>query len=162
MVPEYLSDGFAALTGMTLEEAWALYRTDALAGVHPEDLAQVDAQMTAYMASRASQCELVYRLKRGGGGYLWVQNTLTLIQNEGGESRVYAVYRDLTEEREEQERVRQQYKEMIVQHYRAQEAGCLALLARIDEVHGMLLAMQRILEGRTLDNVTADHDAGLR
>lgn len=48
------------------------------------------------------------------------------------------------------------------QHYRAQEAGCLALLARIDEVHGMLLAMQRILEGRTLDNVTADHDAGLR
>lgn len=149
MVPEYLSDGFAALTGMTLEEAWALYRTDALAGVHPEDLAQVDAQMTAYMASRASQCELVYRLKRGGGGYLWVQNTLTLIQNEGGESRVYAVYRDLTEEREEQERVRQQYKEMIVQHYRAQDPNALIvghcnitqnrILEIIDHTHSDLL-----------------------
>lgn len=35
-----------------------------------------------------------------------MKNNLTLIQNEGGERRVYAVYHDVTREREEQERLR--------------------------------------------------------
>jgi hypothetical protein len=33
MTPEFLSDGFAAMTGMTLEDAWRMYRHDAMAGV---------------------------------------------------------------------------------------------------------------------------------
>ena len=37
IVPEFISDGFAAMTGMTLEQAYALYGSDAGAGVHPED-----------------------------------------------------------------------------------------------------------------------------
>ena len=35
IVPEFISDGFAAMTGMTLEQAYALYGSDAGAGVHP-------------------------------------------------------------------------------------------------------------------------------
>lgn len=126
MVPEYLSDGFAAMTGMSLEEAWRLYRQDAMAGVHPDDLETVNAQMAAYIASGDSHCEIVYRLKKGPHAYVWVKNTLSLIQNEGGENRVYAVYRDITKDLAEQERVRQQYKDLIVQHY--QNPGPNALI----------------------------------
>lgn len=61
---------------------------------------------------------LWYRLRKGDDGYIWVKNTLTMIQNEGGDSRVYAVYHDMTKEREEQERIRQQYNDLILQHYR--------------------------------------------
>ncbi len=119
MIPEFLSDGFAAMTGMTLEEAWRLYREDAMAGVHPDDQEYVNKQMAAYIESGENHSELVYRLKKGNGGdYVWIKNNLSLIQSESGEHRVYAVYRDMTKEREEQERMRQQYKELIMQHYR--------------------------------------------
>lgn len=118
LVPEYLSDGFAAMTGMTIAEAWQLYREDALNGVHPEDREVVSHDMAAYVASHQNHCEMIYRLRKGNGDYFWVKNTLSLIQNEGGDSRVYAVYHDLTREREEQARLRRQYNELILQHYR--------------------------------------------
>ena len=119
LVPEFLSEGFAAITGMTMDEAWALYQRNAMDGVHPNDRERVNKQMADYVASGESQCELVYRLRKGKHGYLWVKNTLTMIQNEGGERRVYAVYHDMTRERAEQEQIRKQYKELILQHYRA-------------------------------------------
>ncbi len=125
--PEFLSDGFAAMTGMTLERAWELYSEDAMAGVHPDDRSTVDRQMDEYIASGEDHCEIVYRLKRGDGSYVWVKNTLSLIQNEGGESRVYAVYQDVTKEREEQERIRRQYRELIMQHYHTQDPNALIM-----------------------------------
>lgn len=125
--PEFLSDGFAAMTGMPLEQAWELYRGDAMAGVHPDDRRSVNRQMEAYIASGEDHCEIVYRLKRGDGSYAWVKNALSLIQNEGGESRVYAVYQDVTKEREEQERIRRQYRELIMQHYRTQDPNVLVM-----------------------------------
>lgn len=126
-LPEYLSDGFAALTGMTPEEAWRLYREDAMAGVHPEDREQVGRQMEEYIRSGESRCELTYRLRRGEDGYVWVKNTLSLILSEGGGRRVYAVYHDMTREREEQERVRSQYRELILQHYRTPGPNALVV-----------------------------------
>lgn len=127
MVPEFLSDGFASMTGMELEEAWRLYRQDAMTGVHPEDRQSVNEQMDDYIASGENHCEIVYRLKKGKEGYLWVKNTLSLIENEGGERRVYAVYHDVSKEREEQERIRQQYKDMILQHYSAPDPNTLIM-----------------------------------
>lgn len=127
MAPEFLSEGFAGMTGMTLEEAWDLYREDATAGVHPEDCESTAAQMDAYIQSGASQCELVYRLLKGDGGYVWVKNTLSLIESEGGERRVYAVYHDMTAERQEQARIRQQYQDLILQHYRTPEPNALVI-----------------------------------
>ena len=127
MVPEFLSDGFAAMTGMSLQAAWKLYRQDAMAGVHPDDLNWVRQQMDAYIAGGDSTCEIIYRLQRGDGGYNWVKNNLTMIQNEEGESRVYAVYNDITREREEQERVRQQYNRLIMQHYRTPGPNALII-----------------------------------
>lgn len=127
MTPEYLSDGFATMTSMTLEEAWALYSRDAMAGVYPDDWDHVREQMDAYIASGENHWEIVYRLKKGGGGYLWVKNTLSMIQNEEGEQRVYAFYHDMTREREEQERIRKQYNELILQHYRVPDPNAVVV-----------------------------------
>lgn len=117
MAPEYLSDGFAEMTGMRPEEAWQVYRQDILAGVHAQDREAVKAQMDAFIVGGASREEFVYRLKKGANGYVWVKNTVSLIQS-GAQSRFYAVYQDITKERLEQERVRRQYQELILKHYR--------------------------------------------
>ncbi|PWM36211.1 MAG: PAS domain S-box protein [Clostridiales bacterium] len=148
-VPEFLSDGFAALTGMTLPEAWDLYRQDAMAGVHPDDRESVNGQMAAYIAGGESRCEIIYRLKKGDGSYVWVKNTLSIIQSEGGESRVYAVYHDMTRELEEKEQLRQQYNDLILQHYRMPGPNALVvghcnitrnqILEIIDHTHSGLL-----------------------
>lgn len=118
MQPEFLSDGFAAMTGMTMEEAWELYSGDAMAGVHPSDMQHVKEEMDRFVASGENQCEIIYRLKKGDGSYLWVKNTLTVIQSEGGENKVYAGYHDMTREMEERELLRRQYNDLIIQHYR--------------------------------------------
>ena len=127
MLPEFLSEGFAAMTEMTLDEAWDLYRRDAMEGVHPDDQDYVNTKMAEYIAGRESHCEIVYRLQKGSGGYVWVKNSLSLIQSEAGEIRVYSVYHDMTREREEQSRLRQQYKDLIMQHYQAQGPNALIL-----------------------------------
>ena len=67
MVPEFVSEGFAELTRMSQEEISDLYSEDAMAGVNAQDLEQVNARLTEFIESGASQCELVYRLKRGDG-----------------------------------------------------------------------------------------------
>lgn len=125
MTPEFLSDGFAAMTGMTLQEAWDMYREDAMAGIHPDDRIYVCQQMNAYIAGGEGHCEIVYRLRKGDGSYLWVKNSLTLIEYEDGERRVYSVYQDMTNEKEEQNRIRQQYKDLILQHYHTQDPNAL-------------------------------------
>ena len=118
MIPEFLSEGFAEMTKMTREQAWEIYRKDAMAGVHPEDRAFVDEQMEAYLAVGKGHCEMVYRLQAGDGGYVWVKNTLSLIKSVNGEQRVYAGYHDMTREREEKAQIRKQYNDLILQHYR--------------------------------------------
>lgn len=65
MIPEFLSDGFAALTDMPLDKAWELYKEDAMVGVHPEDRDYVNKRMNDYIKSGDSHCEIVYRLKKG-------------------------------------------------------------------------------------------------
>lgn len=117
MVPEFLSEGFAVMTGMTLEAAWKLYQEDAMLGVHPCDQGWLSQRMADFVAGGESRIDLVYRLLKGDGSYVWVKNTLTMIQSEGGEKRLYASYHDMTAEREEQEKLRKQYNEMILQHY---------------------------------------------
>lgn len=49
---------------------------------------------------------------------MWVKTTFSIIQNKEGAGRIYAVYHDMTKEREEQEKLRQQFNDLIVQHYR--------------------------------------------
>ena len=70
------------------------------------------------MAAGDGPCEIVYRLKTGGGNYVWVKNTLSLVKSANGEKRIYAGFHDMTKEREEKAQIRKQYNDLILQHYR--------------------------------------------
>ena len=118
-MPEFLSDGFADMTGMPLGQVWELYRKDAMTGVHPDDQEKLAEELNRYFSGNKETTELVYRLRKGEQGYIWVKNALTVMRDENGSKRVYCVYRDITGELEEQEQIRRQYNERLAQHYRA-------------------------------------------
>lgn len=121
ITPEYLSTGFADMTHTSLDQAWATYRQDALGGVHPDDVERIKAELEEAFTNIDRHYELTYRLLDGTGGYIWVRNTLTMLPDEDGGLRQYCYLRDITKEREEQERTRAQYKKLILRHY--QEPG---------------------------------------
>ena len=117
MVPEFLSDGFAEMVEMSPEAAWELYQKDALAGVHPEDRERLKEQLNRCISERQEHYEIVYRLRKGKQGYLWVKASFSVILSEGGDTRVYVDYHDVTTERENARMLRQQYQEQLLQHY---------------------------------------------
>lgn len=115
--PEYLSDGFAEMLHMSIEDAWDIYEKDALSGVHPDDKAVVRQSLETCISEKRERYELQYRLKRAGDEYIWVNAKFSVIPCDGGDVRVYADYHDITAERKMQEQLRQQYREQINQHY---------------------------------------------
>ena len=106
ITPEYLSSGFADMTHTSLDQAWETYRKDALGGVHPDDVERIKTELEEAFANIDRHHELTYRLLDGTGGYIWVSNTLTMLPDEDGGLRQYCYIRDITKEREEQERTR--------------------------------------------------------
>lgn len=127
IIPEYISEGLAATTEMPLEDTWELYRRDALTGVHPDDLERVRRQLDAYFVSGKSQWEIEYRLLKGSGDYVWVKNTLSLIEHEGGEKKIYSIFNDMTKEREERARVRKNYNDLLLKHYQKPDPNTLVI-----------------------------------
>ncbi len=115
--PEFLSDGFADMVGMPMDQVWALYRENALSGVHPEVREYVKESLDRCITEKCERTDLQYRLRKGDGSYIWVSVKFSVIQSDGGEARVYADYNDITEEKKAQERERQQYREQIFRHY---------------------------------------------
>lgn len=124
--PEYLSDGFAEMVNMPKEEVWAIYQDNALSGVHPDDRDYVRINLDQCIREKRERYELQCRLKTGNGSYIWVNAKFSVIQCDGGDSRVYADYHDITAEKKMQEQLRQQYHKQILQHY--QSAGPDALI----------------------------------
>ena len=114
---EYLSNGFADMVDMPMEQAWALYQDSALSGVHPEDRDYVKENLDRCITEKCERTDLQYRLRKGDGSYIWVSVKFSVIQSDGGEARVYADYNDITEEKKAQERERQRYGEQIFRHY---------------------------------------------
>ncbi len=127
MKPEYISDGFAELSGMPLDRVWQICKEDVMAGVHPEDRKKVGERMAEYIRNDENYCEMVYRLRRGDDSYVWIKNTLSLIRGSSGEKRIYAGYHDITKEREEQEQLRRKYNDLIMQHYRRPDPDALII-----------------------------------
>ena len=115
--PEFISEGFASLIGMSRQEAWKLYGTDAMFGVHPDDKEKLQRKLNDFFGGTEETISLVYRLSYGNDGYITVKNNFTLMQSEDGVKRGYAVYQDMTQELKERERLRQQYQERMIQHY---------------------------------------------
>ncbi len=117
-VPEYFSDGYAQLSGMTMDELWRDYGLDGMGGVHPDDIRQLEEELEAFIAGGEDYREFIYRIKKGDGSYIWIKNSASMIQRADGEFIIYASCHDMTRERERQQQIRRQYKELILQHYR--------------------------------------------
>lgn len=124
-VPEYISDGFAAITHMTIEELEQLYGEDFLAGIHPGDLPEIRDKLRRFIEQGAEFCELSARMKRGDGGYVWVKDNISIKRLSDGSYRLYCIYTDMTKTMEEKAQLRRQYEDMILHHYRTPEPDTL-------------------------------------
>lgn len=127
MTPEFISEGLAAMTHMTVDEIYNLYKEDVFAGVHPDDVAINQEKLLNYMKKGENHCELTARMKRGDGGYIWVKDTISLLHTTDGCRRLYSVYTDITKSVVEKEQLRHQYEESLLQHYRSPGPDTLIL-----------------------------------
>lgn len=114
MLPEYISDGFAAMTGMSTDEAYALYKNDATAGVHPDDLDYIIGRLNQHLKKHLDTCESIYRLRKKDGSYIWIKNNSSLILSPNEIPLIYAVYSDITKEIEAQNKLRQKYNDLLL------------------------------------------------
>lgn len=105
IIPEFLSEGFSELIGMSRKETWELYSQDVMSGIHPKDRERVKKQMLEFMYNGMNCCKMVYRLKKKDDDYIWVENIFSLIKSEDGENKFYATYRDITKELSEQDQI---------------------------------------------------------
>ena len=60
------------MVDMSMEEAWDMYKTNALSGVHPDDQEYVKQTLDRCIRENCDREALQYRLKKGSGGYIWV------------------------------------------------------------------------------------------
>ena len=114
MLPEYISEGFAAMTGMSTDEAYALYKNDATAGVHPDDLDYIIGRLNQHLKKHLDTCESIYRLRKKDGSYIWIKNNSSLILRPNEIPLIYAVYSDITKEIEAQNKLRQKYNDLLL------------------------------------------------
>lgn len=114
MLPEYISKGFAAMTGMSTDEAYALYKNDATAGVHPDDLDYIIGRLNQHLKKHLDTCESIYRLRKKDGSYIWIKNNSSLILSPNEIPLIYAVYSDITKEIEAQNKLRQKYNDLLL------------------------------------------------
>lgn len=113
LLPEYLSESFAAMTGVTLAEAYEMYRNDATAGVHPDDIDYAVSTLHQRLNNNLDTCESIYRLRKGDGSYIWVKNDSSLLLSDNYTPVIYAIYTDVTRDIEAQDRLRQKYNDVL-------------------------------------------------
>lgn len=118
LTPEYISESFAAMTRMTVEESYQLYRGDVFAGVHPEDIESNRTKLLQFIASGQEQAEFSVRFRRGDSGYVWIRDNLTVKRMSDGIQRLYCVYTDITKEIEKKEQFQRRYDELIQKYYK--------------------------------------------
>ena len=127
LVPEFISEGFAAMTHMTVEQAEEVHEKDVLACICRDDVKRIREELENYIAGGEGNCEMEARVMLSGGGYIWVKCMLSLLRTDDGIIRLYAVYTDITRSVEEQEKLRSQYKDLILQHYRTPGPNALVV-----------------------------------
>ncbi len=93
IVPIYFNQGFQTLVGMNNDELMALYGEDAMAGVHPDDLAVVYAAVAGMRKSGEAHSS-AYRLRHGAGGYVRVMFFGRMKKSASGEEFLNIYYTD--------------------------------------------------------------------
>lgn len=127
LIPEYISEGFASMCHMTVEEVENVYKNDIFASFHSDDSDNIKNKVLDSINSGNSHCELTGRLKLKDGGYIWVKSTISLIHSLDGVKRLYTVHTDISKSVEEKDQLRQQYENILLQHYQAPGPDTLIL-----------------------------------
>ncbi|WP_294147838.1 PAS domain-containing hybrid sensor histidine kinase/response regulator [uncultured Clostridium sp.] len=127
MKPEFISPGFAAMMQRTVEETRRLYDEDIFAGIHPDDVNRNLHKLREFLKSGKGPCELIARMQRKDGKYLWTSSMLSMLPSSDEIRRIYIVYTDITKTIEEQEKLRYRYEEQLLEHYHKTGANELIL-----------------------------------
>lgn len=100
----YVSPSSARITGWSAEE---LLGTSALAGIHADDMERVDQAIAALKNGEAEEARFVYRQRHRDKGEIWAEAALhvTLASDSGAIDGVVAVVRDMTEQKDLQDRL---------------------------------------------------------
>lgn len=157
LIPEYISEGFAEMAGMSYAAISQAIRQDFTANIHPEDQARVRRQLLQFIADRQPQGEIVFRMLTADKGQIWVSSKLAMIPGEEGEIRVYALHHDITRERLEQQRIRQQYNELILEHYRTPGENAL-VAGHCNITQGVILDIMDYTDSELLATFGYDRD----
>lgn len=108
------------------EEIMEEYSLDVRGVVHPDDRARLDKELEEYLKSGKEHTELVYRIKRADRTCFWVKNSITAVE-QGGLKKLYCSHCDMTEEVEEQEKLRKTYRERLDRHLRSSGPNVILL-----------------------------------
>lgn len=100
--PVYHSEGFKRLVSMDQDQLMALYGSNAIAGVHPDDV-QIVSRAVKLMLSRGEAHNIRYRLRRGNGGYIWVTLFGKMRKSRSGEVFLNVYYADFTEQKKRED-----------------------------------------------------------
>jgi PAS domain S-box-containing protein len=107
---DYVSPQIETLLGYTAEE-WAGRRELWWEALHPDDraVALEDEQVSARPGGRLRS---EYRLRRRDGGWVWVRDEATVIENEHGELRFQGVLLDISERKRAEAEVREKHAQL--------------------------------------------------
>ncbi|MCA1501271.1 diguanylate cyclase [Bradyrhizobium sp. NBAIM14] len=100
----YVSPSCARITGWSAEE---LMGTSALAGIHADDMERVEQAIAALKNGEAEEARFVYRQRHRDKGEIWAEAALhvTVASDSGVIDGVVAVVRDMTEQKDLQDRL---------------------------------------------------------
>ena len=108
---EYISPSCEKVVGFSYEQLMAMDTGTALAMIHPDDKAAMEAAV-AHL-EEAGEAEVEYRQRTASGGYRWLSNRMTLTRDIAG----LPLYRsgnirDVTEHRQAEEALRHAHDEL--------------------------------------------------
>lgn len=158
MTPEYISEGFAAMLRMTTEQVEHLYRENAFAGIHPEDVERSRAEFQAFMNSQEEHREVSARFRRGDGRYVWLRQHISPLRGPDGIERLYCVYTNISQMVAEKEQMVRQYEELILQHYRTPGPNTL-VLGHCNITQNQILDIQDFTGSQLLETFGREREA---
>ena len=100
----YVSPSCVRITGWSADE---LLDTSALAGIHEDDMERVEQAIAALKNGEAEEARFIYRQRHRDKGEIWAEAALhvTLASDSGEIDGVVAVMRDMTEQKDLQDKL---------------------------------------------------------
>ena len=108
--PDYVSSGYEAIWGQSLDEIRDTYQEGFFGTLHPDDEAEYRAFVESVARDvadsvAADRYSTEYRIQRPDGELRWVQSDYYPVEWAGGPSRVVIVSRDVTDRKERERRI---------------------------------------------------------